>query len=126
MARTILFDAEHRFSNATAFPGTHWNWVVIMDYDQETDTYSQLDERLHYFYGAIYMSPAIGRKNAGPGSTYVQAFKDKDGNRLDGGKSYHLRLPANVPVSDFWSMTLYDTATRSMIRNERNDSAISS
>lgn len=125
-ARTILFDAEHRFSNATAFAGTHWNWVVLMDYDQETDTYSQLDERLHYFFGAIYMSPAIGRKDAGPGSTYVQAFKDKDGNRLDGGKSYLLRLPANVPVSDFWSMTLYDTATRSMIQNERNDSAISS
>jgi hypothetical protein len=48
-------DAEQRFSVATAFPKTHWNWVVLMDSDQETDTYSQLDERLHYFYGAIYM-----------------------------------------------------------------------
>jgi hypothetical protein len=54
-------DAEQRFSVATAFPKTHWNWVVLMDSDQETDTYSQLgDERLHYFYGAIYMWPAIG------------------------------------------------------------------
>jgi hypothetical protein len=70
-----------------------------MDYDQETDTYSQLDERLHYFYGAIYMSPAIGVKKAGPGSTYVQAFKDKDGNRPDGGKTYKVTLPGPVPAS---------------------------
>ena len=94
-----------------------------MDADQETDTYSQLDERLHYFYGAIYMSPAIGVKKAGPGAQYIQAFKDKDGNRFDGGKSYRLRVPANVPVSAFWSLTLYDTETRSMIQNPGNDSA---
>ena len=107
----------------SAFPGTHWVWVVLMDHDQETDTYSQLDERLHYFYGAIYMSPAIGRKTAGPGASYIQAFADKDGNHFDGGKSYRLHLPANIPVSSFWSLTLYDTETRSMIQNPPNDSA---
>ena len=123
MARTLLFDAEQRIGGATAFPGTHWHWVVLMDADQETDTYSQLDERLHYFYGAIYMSPAIGVKKAGPGAQYIQAFKDKDGNRFDGGKSYRLHVPANVPASAFWSLTLYDTATRSMIQNAGNDSA---
>ena len=105
------------------FPVSNWHWVVLMDADQETDTYSQLDERLHYFYGAIYMSPAIGVMKAGPGAQYIQAFKDKDGNHFDGGKSYHLHMPANVPVSAFWSMTLYDTETRSMIQNAGNDSA---
>lgn len=125
-ARTLLFDAESRFNMARAFPDTQWNWVVLMNPDQESPHYSQLDERLHYYYGAIYMSPAIGRKTAGPGATYVQAFKDKEGKRLEGGKSYRLRVPANVPVSNFWSMTLYDTATRSMIRNPRNDAALSS
>jgi hypothetical protein len=126
LARTLLFDAEQRFSVATAFSKTHWNWVVLMDSDRETDTYSQLDERLHCFYGAIYMSPAIGVKKAGPGAQYVQAFKDKDGNRFGGGKTYRLRVPANVPVSAFSSQTLYETETRSMIQNPRNDSALSS
>jgi hypothetical protein len=126
MARTMLFDAEQRISGANAFSGTNWNWVVLVQPNQETDSYSQLDERLHYTYGAIYTSPFIGTKKAGPGSTYVQTFKDKDGKRLDGGKSYRLRLPANVPVAAFWSLTLYDTATRSMLQNERNDSALSS
>jgi hypothetical protein len=125
-ARTMLFDVEQRISGTNAFPGTNWNWVVIGRPNQESDNYSQLDERLHYTYGAIYTSPFIGTRKAGPGSTYIQAFKDKDGNRIDGGKSYRLHLPANVPVGAFWSLTLYDTAIRSMIQNPRNDSALSS
>ena len=98
MARTLLFHADQRISGATAFPGTNWHWVVLMDDDQETDNYTQLDERLHYFYGAIYMSPAIGGKKAGPGAQYIQAFKDKDGNHFDGSKSYRLHVPPNIPA----------------------------
>ncbi len=126
MGRTLLFDAEKRISGANAFAGTNWSWVVLVAPNQESDTYSQLDERLHYTYGAIYTSPFIGTKKAGAGSTYVQAFKDKDGNRPDGGKSYRLHVPANVPVSNFWSLTLYATATRSMVQNSTNNAAHSS
>jgi hypothetical protein len=82
---------------------------------QKTDTYGQIDERLHYTYGAIYTTPALGVMKAGPGGNYMQAFKDKDGNRLDGGKKYRLRVPANAPAEQFWSLTLSDTATRAMI-----------
>jgi hypothetical protein len=126
MGRTMLFDGHLRISGANAFPGTHWDWVTLVSPHQETDAYSQLDERLHYTYGAIYTSPFIGTKHAGPGSTYVQAFKDKDGNRLDGGKSYRLHVPANAPAAAFWSLTLYDTATRSMVQSPSNDAAHSS
>ena len=94
-------EGERRISGANAFSGTSWNWVVLVDPNRESDTYSQLDERLHYIYGAIYTSPVIGTKKAGPGSTYVQAFKDKNGSRLDGGKSYRLPVPANVPAAAF-------------------------
>ena len=108
------------------FPTTNWNWSVIANASQEADTYSQLDERLHYTYGAIYTAPGLGIRRAGPGSTYIQSFRDKDGNHLDGGKSYRMRVPVNVPAAAFWSVTLYDTGTRSMIQNARNDSALSS
>ena len=122
----MLFDGPERFSNVTAFAGTNWHWVILVKPTQETETYSQVDERLHYTYGAIYTSPGIGVMKAGPGSQYVQAFKDKDGNRLDGGKSYRLHVPANVPAAAFWSLTIYDSATRSMIQNPSNDAAHSS
>ena len=126
MGRTLLFERTQRFSRREPFPGTNWHWVFLVNPVQETATYSQLDERLHYTYGAIYTSPALGVMKAGPGGNYVQAFKDKDGNRFDGGKSYRLHVPANAPAAAFWSLTLYDTATRSMIQNPSNDAARSS
>jgi hypothetical protein len=106
MGRAMLFDGDTRIDGANAFGGTHWNWVVLNHADQETEFYSQLDERLHYTYGAIYTSPNIGAKRAGPGSDYIQAFRDKDGNRFDGSKSYRLRVPPNVPAAAFWSLSL--------------------
>jgi len=126
MGRVMLFDGPERFSNTHAFPGAHWHWVILVEPDQETEYYSQVDERLHYTYGAIYTSPGIGVMKAGPGSQYVQTFKDKAGNRLDGGKSYKLRVPADVPAAAFWSLTIYDSATRSMIQNKSKDAALSS
>ena len=126
MGRVMLFDGPERFSNVTSFAGTKWHWVILVKATQETETYSQVDERLHYTYGAIYTSPGIGVMKAGPGSQYVQAFEDKDGNRLDGGKSYRLRIPKDVPAAAFWSLTIYDSATRSMIQNTSGDAAHSS
>ena len=53
----------------------------------------------------------------------MQAFRDKDGNHFDGGKSYRLHVPANPPAAAFWSLTAYDSATRSMVQNPTNDAA---
>jgi hypothetical protein len=93
---------------------------------QETEFYSELDERLQYTYGAIYLSPALGVMRAGPGVNYVQAFRYKDGNHFDGAKSYRLHVPANPPAAASWSVTAYDSATRSMVQNPTNDAAHSS
>ena len=123
MARNVMYENTQRFTEAKPFPGTHWDWVICVKPSQETENYSQLDERLQYTYGAIYLSPAIGVMKAGPGATYVQTFRDKDGDHFDGGRSYRLHVPANPPVSAFWSLTLYDTATRSMVQNPTNDAA---
>jgi hypothetical protein len=126
MGRVMLFDGPERFGTANAFAGTNWHSVTLVDPTQETENYSQVDERLHYTYGAIYTSPGIGVLKAGPGSNYVQAFKDKDGNRFNGAKSYRLRLPPNVPAAAFWSLTLYSSDSRSMLQNPTNDAAHSS
>jgi hypothetical protein len=126
MGRVMLFEGPDRFRQREPFPGSKWHWVFQVNPVQQTDAYGQIDERLHYTYGAIYTTPALGVMKAGPGGNYVQAFKDKNGNRFDGAKSYRLHVPANAPAEQFWSLTLYDTATRSMIQNPSNDSARSS
>jgi hypothetical protein len=132
MSRLMMFEGPDRFRQVgeglgvEPFPGSKWHWVFQVNPVQRTETYGEIDERLHYTYGAIYTTPALGVMKAGPGGNYVQAFKDKDGNRFDGGKSYRLHVPADAPAQQFWSLTLYDTATRSMIQSASNDSARSS
>ena len=36
---------------------------------------------------------------------------------LDGGSTYRLNVPANAPVTQYWSATVYDRATHGLIRN---------
>jgi hypothetical protein len=40
---------------------------------------------------------------------------DSEGNYLDGAKTYQVTLPKDIPAEKFWSFTLYDTMTRSML-----------
>ena len=126
IGRVTLFYGDDRFQKGHPFPGAHWQWVFQSNAVQQTDTYGQVDERLHYTYGAIYTSPALGVMKAGPGGNYVQVFMDKDGNRLDGGKSYRLHVPAKAPAAAFWSITVYDAVTRSQVQTASNDAARSS
>ena len=123
MARNVMYENSRRETGVTAFAGTQWDWVFYVKPRQETEFYSELDERLMYTYGAIYLSPALGVMKPGPGVNYVQAFRDKDGNHFDDGKSYRLHVPANPPAAAFWSVTAYDSATRSMVQNPTNDAA---
>ena len=82
MGRVTLMEGPERFGNPRTVPGTHWHWVFQVNPVQETERYSQIDERLHYTYGAIYTTPGLGVMKAGPGGNYVQVFKDKNGNHL--------------------------------------------
>jgi hypothetical protein len=124
MARVTLF--APRIKGAQVWPEHSWKWAVLLKPDQRDQNYEQLDERLHWFYGAIYMTPAMALKKAGPGSQYIQTFVDSQHNWLDGAHSYTLRIPANIPAKDFWSITLYDAQTRSLVQNASTKPAVSS
>ena len=50
------------------------------------------------------------------GSQYVGAFVNSKREYFDGGKTYKMTLPPNIPAAKFWSLTLYDNQTRSMLQ----------
>ena len=52
----------------------------------------------------------------GVGSQYLMGFLDADGNPFDGAKTYKVTLPKDIPAEAFWSFTLYDNQTRSMLQ----------
>jgi hypothetical protein len=39
----------------------------------------------------------------------------RKGESFDGSKTYKVALPANIPAGKFWSFTVYDNQTRSML-----------
>jgi hypothetical protein len=70
------------------------------------------------FY-ATGITPAMALKLRAKGSKYALAFVDSEDNVLDGGKTYHLHLPPNIPAKDFWSVVVYDNQTRSMLQTDQ-------
>lgn len=56
-------------------------------------------------------------KRLGEGQFYLVGMVDRDGKPLDGSKTYRLNVPANAPIRQYWSATLYDRETHALIRN---------
>ena len=56
-------------------------------------------------------------KQLGTGQFYLMTINDKNGDPFDGATTYRLTVPANVPVSLYWSLTAYDRATHTLIRD---------
>lgn len=92
------------------FPGGEYTWV--------RDGATLLDARAGFHFYATGITPAMAKKIVGKGSKYAYTYLDADGNPLDGGKTYKVHVPPNVPAKDFWSFTLYDNQTRSMLQTD--------
>jgi hypothetical protein len=124
MAKASLFDM--RFPHTRYRPDANWQYFLILDPMQDLADYSQLDERAVYFYAALGVTKGMLSKTPGVGQAYLGSFRDKEGHAFDGAKSYHLHVPPNPPAKQFWSVTLYDVDTRSLIQNKEQRSDRSS
>ena len=75
-----------------------------------------LDSRTAFYYAYTLDSPGMIMRIPGVGSQYLMNFLDSDGNPFDGSKTYKVTLPKDIPAEAFWSLTLYDNQTRSMLK----------
>lgn len=103
------------------YPGKRvWTNPFIQGrYDFLLDGERLLDSRIYMHFYATGITPAMAIKNVGKGSQYAIAYLDKDGKALDGSKTYKINLPKDVPAKDFWSFTLYDNQSRSMLQTDQ-------
>jgi len=76
----------------------------------------RLASRFSFFHWATGITPAMCMRITGVGSQYLMTCMDSDKNIFDGGKTYKLTLPPNIPQANFWSVTVYDNQTRSMLQ----------
>ena len=78
-----------------------------------------LDARTILCYACQGVSPAMSLEMVGVGSQYAYICHDAEGRYFDGGRSYRLHLPPDVPVKEFWAVTVYDPQTRAMLPTEQ-------
>ncbi|KJY83991.1 hypothetical protein TW81_06615 [Vibrio galatheae] len=94
------------------WPSTQWYKSFDFDVPQITDKKIQLDERAVWFYEAVTSSEGMVTPTPGLGQVYMTTKRDSNGELLRADKTYKLHVPKDVPVKQFWSVTLYSENTR--------------
>jgi hypothetical protein len=113
------------------YPGSAWwNYLFETGYQFETPIplitregvkpfpptgYRTLDARTNFFYGITGITPGMAMRLTGIGSQYLFAALDANKEYFDGAKTYKVTLPKNIPEANFWSLTVYDNQSRSML-----------
>jgi hypothetical protein len=67
--------------------------------------------------GVTYTLGFTGVKRLGTAQYYLMVAKDRDGQPFEGNVTYRLTVPANAPVRNYWSATVYDRETHALVRN---------
>ena len=114
MTRVMANDMSVHEPGGMYYPDRQW---VNVFPGEDPFFRGNLLERTLYFTLAYGMSPGMAVSMVDKGAKYPGVFRDKDGDYLEGGKSYKLHLPPNVPAANFWSVTLYDALTASGLDN---------
>ncbi len=124
-ARSVLDEAirdakeelENIFEQASPFyDDRHWTFPVteelqknFMSFFSVPDSYP-VDAR-----GCIYTFAFFSARHTGTAQYYLLTTRDSADQPLNGGEAYRLIVPANAPVTQYWSMTVYNRATHTFI-----------
>jgi hypothetical protein len=116
-AKTLL---EQRYD--AGFPpfwdNSRWTMPALAEaVEGQSTTYANPDKYAVDARGVAYTYAYIAIKRLGVGQFYLISIRDSNGDAFQGGQSYRLTVPPNVPIEQYWSVTAYDRQTHALIRN---------
>lgn len=118
IARTNLYDS--RDPATRIYPDQNWFTPFVGgSYQFLNGAERLLDARMMFFYYATGITPAMTEARPGTGSAYAITARDAAGAYLDGGRTYKVTLPGPIPAKNFWSFTVYDNVTRSLLPTDQ-------
>lgn len=100
------------------WPDTSWYKSFDFHIEQETDDIQQIDQRGTWFYEAVTSTKGMVNPTPGAGQVYMTTKRDNNGDLLRADRNYKLHVPADVPVKQFWALTLYSENTRRPYDND--------
>lgn len=119
------FDTE--MVKRTYWPDRHYVSLLQTDHNRTfTFTYDDridLIERAAEYFWCTYMPKVL---SDAPATHHMVALADKDGKLLEAGKTYRVDVPREMPVKQFWALTVYDRMTFSFIYSETDRTTLSS
>lgn len=107
----MLFSSRYFDDRRWALPGTREVLAGQQTFFADPDCYP-VDDR-----GVAYSLAFFSPKHLGAGQFYLITITDREGRPLDGAGAYRLTVPADAPVRQYWSATIYDRSTHALIRD---------
>jgi len=119
----------NRFPSSRVWDDRMWERSILTKTpNNELPTRIELDERAQGWYQLVGngVFPYFAKPEAGSGQWYASTFRDGTGAFLNGANTYKLSLASSPPAERFWSITIYDNRTRSMIDTDQQRAGLSS
>ena len=129
MSRVVGFEEEVAGRSFRVYPDRHWVNPIAdgtpqnpggpfdLSWKRTAGNYRDLDTRIWFFTDYYSISPGMISQIPGKGAKYMIGFTDSGGVPLAGGTNYRVKLPANIPAANFWSLTLYEAENASGYAN---------
>jgi hypothetical protein len=109
---------ENSYFPPPYYDGGQWRVPVSSDVIEGLQTsWANPDKYPVDSRGVAYTFGFFSAKHFASGQFYLMTFRDQNGQGFEGGNNYRVNVPANVPVTQYWSATAYDRDTHALIRN---------
>lgn len=115
-----LLDQGYEDLFSPYYPGGQWALPLAHELTEGlSDNFSKTGVYPTDTRGVFFSMAFSSVKHLGTGQFYLVALRDRTGQPFDGGSSYRLTVPPNVPAELYWSATVYDRATHALIRDQK-------